>query len=99
QSFAFTKRQRSSDKIARVTRIGFPVDVVVIHGPNHVTIHERCIDRICLEAGNKCSGFAIAAAHGAMMLEQNFGILLLAPTQRTADELEPKKFRGVNGLW
>jgi hypothetical protein len=36
ETFAFAKRQRRGDKIAWVTRIGFLIDVVVIHRPNHV---------------------------------------------------------------
>ena len=76
--------------------IGFPIDVVVIHRANHVAIHECCVDRIGLEAGNKCGGFSIAAAHSAMMLEQDLGVFLLASAQRAANGIEPEQFRGLN---
>ena len=67
QTFAFTECQRRGDEIARVAGIGFPVNVVVIHRADHVTIDERCVDRICLEAGNKCGGrLAIAAARSTI---------------------------------
>src|SRR5262249_13375346 len=82
-----------------MTWVGFPIDVVVIHGPNHVTIHERCIDGICLEAGNKCSGLATTAAHGAMMLEQDLRVFLLAATEPASDGIEPEQFRCLDRLW
>src|SRR5438876_11724218 len=61
QSFAFTQCERRSDEIAWMTRIGFPIDVVVIHRADHVPIQKRGIDRISLEAGNKYGRFTIAA--------------------------------------
>jgi hypothetical protein len=60
--------------------VGFPIDVVVIHRADHVAIHECRVDRVGLEAGNECGGLAIAATHGAMMLEQDLCVVLLAPT-------------------
>ena len=53
QTFAFTERQRRSDEIARMTRIGLPIDVVVIHRADHVAVEKRRIDRIGLEAGDE----------------------------------------------
>src|SRR4029453_16209798 len=81
-----------------MTRIRFPEDVVIIHGPDHVTIYERCIDRICLEAGNKCSGLAVTAAHGAMMLKQNLRVLLLVSTLSATNGIEPEQFCFLDGL-
>ena len=84
------KRQRRGDEIARMTRICFPIDVVVIHRANHVAIQKRRIDRIGLEAGDERSGIAVAAAHRAIMLQQDPGVILLTPTERAADGVEPK---------
>src|SRR5206468_688932 len=82
QTFAFTEREWGRDEIARMTRVRFPIDVVVVHRADHVTIQKRGIDRIGLEAGNECRGFAVAIAQRAVMLEQNFRVLLLTTTQR-----------------
>ena len=79
-----------------MTRVGFPIDIVVIHRANHVAIHECCVDRVGLEAGDECGRFSIAAAHGAMMLEQDLSVFLLASTQRAADRIEPEQFRSLN---
>ena len=38
EPFAFTQRERSSDEVAGMTRIRFPIDVVVIHRADHVAI-------------------------------------------------------------
>ena len=70
-SFTFAKRQGRGDEIARVTRISLPIDVVVIHCPDHVRVEKRGIDRIGFEAGNERSRFAPAcgtAGHRAVML-------------------------------
>ncbi len=40
QAFAFAQRQRRGDEIARMARIGLPIDVVVIHGADHVAIQK-----------------------------------------------------------
>ena len=79
-----------------MARVGLPVDVVVIHRANHVAIHECCVDWVGFEAGDECSGLSVAAAHGAMMLEQDLGVVLLASTQRAADGIEPEQFRSLN---
>ena len=81
-----------------MTRIGFPIDVVVIHRADHVAVHECGVDWIGFEAGNECGGFSIAAAHGAMMLEEDPGVFLLAPTQGAANGIEPEQFRRLNRL-
>jgi hypothetical protein len=90
EPLAFTECQRRGDEIARVTRIGLPINVVVIHRPDHVAIQKRRIDRISFEAGNKCRGVAIAAGHRAIMLQQNPRIILLASAKGAADGIEPK---------
>src|SRR5438876_6077033 len=90
QSFAFTERERRSDEIARMTRIRFPIDVVVIHGANHVTIWKCCIDGVRFEAGHKRRRFAVTTANRAVMFQQNFRVLLLTATERTAYRVEPK---------
>ena len=90
QSFAFAQRQRRGDEIARMTRIGFPINVVVIHRADHVAIEKRRIDGIGLEAGNERGGFAVAAAHGAIMFQQNLRVFLLAAAKGAADRVEPK---------
>jgi hypothetical protein len=61
-----------------------------------VAIHECGVDRIGFEAGNKCGGFSTAAAHGAMMLEEDLRVVLLASAQRAADRIEPEQFRRLN---
>src|SRR5206468_3404609 len=76
-----------------MTWIGLPIDVVVIHRADHVPVQKCGVDRICFESGNKCGGFSITAPHGAMMLEQDLGVFLLAPTQRAANGIEPEQFR------
>ena len=38
ETFALAQRQRRRDEIAGMTWIGLPIDVVVIHGANHVAI-------------------------------------------------------------
>ena len=85
-----------------MTRIGFPINVVVIHRADHVTIQKRRIDRISLEAGDKCGRRSLAVApalatgrvrrggHRAIMLQQNLGVVLLATTERAADGIEPE---------
>ena len=90
QALALAQRQRCGDEIARMARIGFPINIVVIHRANHVAVEKGRIHRIGLEPGHKRSGFAIPAAHRAVVLEQNLGIILLAPTKRAADGVEPK---------
>ena len=90
ESFAFAECQRRSDEIAWMTRVGLPIDVVVIHRADHVAVQKRRIHRIGLEAGNKRGGSAIAAGHRAIMLEQNLGVILLAAAQRAADGIEPE---------
>ena len=50
QTFAFTQRQRRGDEIARMTWIGFPINVVVIHRANHVAVEKRGIDRVSFKA-------------------------------------------------
>ena len=70
-----------------------------------MAIHECCVDRVGLEAGDECGGFSVAAlatgrvrrgGHRAMMLEQDLGVVLLASTQRAADGIEPEQFRSLN---
>ena len=90
QAFALTQRQRRRDEIARMTRIGFPINVVVIHRADHVAIEKRRIDGIGLEAGYERGRFAIAAAHGAVVLQQNLRVILLAAAKRAADGIEPE---------
>ena len=90
QTFALAYRQRCSDEIAGMTWICFPINVVVIHGPNHVAIEKRRIDRIGLEPGDEHGGTAVAAAHRTIMLEQNPGVILLTAAQRATDRVEPK---------
>ena len=63
QSFAFTERERRGDEIARVTRVRFPINVVVIHRANHVAVQKCRIDRIGFETGDKRSGVTFAAGH------------------------------------
>src|SRR6266403_3236839 len=50
-----------------MTRIGLPIDVVVIHRADHVTIEKCRIDWICFETGNKRGGFAIALTRRAVV--------------------------------
>src|SRR5215471_1695267 len=69
QTFGLAECQRCGDEVAWVTWISFPINVIVIHRADHVAIYERCVDRICLEAGNKCSCLAIAAADRLVMLQ------------------------------
>ncbi len=57
ESFAFAERQRRSNQIARMTRVCFPIDIVVVHGADHVAIQKRRIYWVCFEAGNKRGGF------------------------------------------
>ena len=40
QPFAFAECQRRGDEIARMTRIGFPINVVVIHRADHVAVEK-----------------------------------------------------------
>jgi hypothetical protein len=73
-----------------MTRVGFPIDVVVIHRPDHVSVEKRRIDRIGFESRDKRRRFGISAAHRAIMLQQNFGIILLTAAKGAADGIEPK---------
>ena len=79
-----------------MARIGFPIDVVVIHRANHVTIQKSCVDWIGLKAGDECRCFSISAAHRAIMFEQNLRVFLLTSTQGAADGIEPEQFRRLN---
>ena len=79
-----------------MARIRFPIDVVVIYRPDHVAVQKCRVDWILFEAGNECGGFSIAAAHCAMMLEQDLRVLLLTTTKRAADGIEPEQFRRVD---
>ena len=75
QTFAFTECQRRGDEIAGMAWIGLPINVVVIHGADHVAIQKRRIHRIGFETGDKCRGAAFPAAlarrggHRAVMLQ------------------------------
>jgi len=53
-----------------------------------VAIQKGGVDRVGFESGNESSGFAIASAPGAMMLQQDLSVLLLAPAQCTANRIE-----------
>ncbi len=99
QSFAFAQCERRSDEIARMTRIGFPINVVVIHRPDHVAVEKRRIDRIGFETGDERGRPSFAAlatgrvrrgGHRAIMLQQNLRVFLLAAAERAADRVEPK---------
>ena len=83
-----------------MTRIRFPINVVVIHGPNHVPIQKCGIHRIGLESRHECGGVpliaVLIAGHGAVMLQQNLRVILLTAAKRTANGIEPKQFRGLN---
>ena len=85
-----------------MTRVGLPIDVVVIHRADHVAVQKCGVDRVGFEAGNECGGFsvtALATGHPLrMMLEQDLRIVLLAPAQRAADGIEPEQFRRLNRL-
>ena len=70
--------------------ISFPINVVVIHGADHVAIQKRRIDRIGLETGDECGGGAVAATHRLVMLQQNPGVILLTASKRATDRVEPK---------
>ena len=80
--------------------IGFPVNVVVIHGADHVTIQKRRIDWIGLEARHERRGSAFPTAlangrvrrggHCAIMLQQNLCIILLTAAECAADRIKPK---------
>ena len=90
QPFTLAKRERRGDQIARMTRIGLPIDVVVIHRADHVTVDKRRIDRISLEPGDESGRRAVAAAHRPVMFQQYLGVILLTATERAADGVEPE---------
>ena len=94
ESFAFTERERRGDEIARVTRVRFPINVVVIHRANHVAVQKCRIDRIGFETGDERRGFAPAGGgtggHRAVVFQQYFRVILLTSTQRAADRVEPE---------
>ena len=73
-----------------MTRISFPIDVVIIHRPDHVTIQKRGIDGIGFETGNKGGCVSFPTSHRAVMLQQDFGVVLLTAAQRAADGVEPE---------
>src|SRR6266481_4817358 len=90
ETLAFTQCQWRGDEIAGVTWICFPIDVVVIHGADHVPIEKGGIDRIGLKAGHQNSSAAIATAHRAVVFQQNPSVILLTAAKRAADGVEPK---------
>src|SRR5712692_2386271 len=100
QAFTFTECERRSDEIARMTRVGFPIDVVVIHGADHVAVQKCGINRVGLEAGDERGGAAVAAAlatgrvrrggHRTVMLQQNLRVILLTASKSATDGVEPK---------
>ena len=51
---------------------------------------------LVLKPETNAVAFPFAAAHRAMMLEQNLGVFLLASAQRAANGIEPEQFRGLN---
>jgi hypothetical protein len=73
-----------------MTRIGFPIDVVVIHRAHHVAIQKSCVDWVGLKAGDECGCFSISAAHRPIMFEQNRRVFLPTSTQGAADRIEPE---------
>ena len=77
-----------------MARIRLPINIVVIHGPNHVAIQKCRIDRIGLEPGDECSRATVAAVpatgHSPVMPQQDLCIILLAAAKRTANGVEPK---------
>src|SRR5438105_13097262 len=85
-----------------MTWIRFPINVVVIHRADHVSVQKRHIDRIGLEPGHERSRAAPAcgtAAHGAIVLQQNFRVILLAATESATDGVERDKFCRLDLLW
>jgi hypothetical protein len=90
QTLAFAQGQRSGDQIARMTGIGLPINVVVIHRADHVAVQKRRIHRIGLETGDERGGASVAAAHRAVVLQQNLGVILLTAPERAANGIEPE---------
>src|SRR5207237_6174925 len=100
QTFAFTERQRRSDEIAGMTWIRFPINVVVIHRADHVSVQKRRIDRIGLEPGHErcgapfppalATGRARRGGHRAIVLQQDLRVILLTAAEGAADGVEPK---------
>src|SRR5947208_10059136 len=88
--------------------IGLPINVVVIHGANHVTIQKRGIHWIGLEARHERRGSAFPTAlangrvrrggHGPGVFQQNPSVFLLTSAKRAADGIEPEQFRRLNRL-
>ena len=85
---AFAQRQRPGDDVARMARVGLPVDIVVVHRADHVRIHERRVDGVGLEAGNerRARPDRRIAGHLAMVVEQDLRVLLLAAAQAQPTE-------------
>ena len=73
-----------------MTGIGFPINVVVVHGPNHVAVQKRRIDRVSLERRHERRGAAGTTTHRPIVLEQNFRVILLTPAKRAANGIKPK---------
>ena len=96
EAFAFTECQRRSDEIARMTWIGFPIDVVVIHRADHVAIQKCGIDWIGLEPGDERRRATIGTGHRPVMFQQNLGVILPTAAQSAANGIEPKQFRCLN---
>ena len=94
QTLAFTKGKRRGDEIAGMTRIRFPINIVVIHSADHVAIQKCSIDRVRFESRDEGGGAAVASAlatrHGAVMLQQNLRVILLTAAKRAANGIKPK---------
>ena len=94
EPFAFTQRERRGDEIARVTRVRFPINVVVIHRSDHVAVQKRRIDRIGFETGDERGGLAPAGGgtggDRAVVFQQYLGVILLTAAERAPDGIEPE---------
>ncbi len=89
--------ERRRDDVGRVRRILLPVDVVVVHHPDHQGVGERGRDDIRLPAAADHRRRALPADL-VQHLERVARILLNVSTQRAADRVEQISARLVHRL-
>ena len=73
-----------------MTWIRLPINVIVIHRTNHVTIDKGGIYGISFETGDECCRITFSTPHHTVMLEQNLRIILLTAAKRAADGIKPE---------
>jgi len=95
QAEILTERERTGDDVGWVAGVGFPVNVVVVHRPDHVIVQKGRIDRVGLVTRHKAGALA-GASHRLVVIEEDVRVFLAASPERAPERVVPEKFGGLN---